>query len=439
MMERLQELFTDLRGFLYFASVYDLTKCLKAMLCGTAVMPFLFLFRGICRKKNATAGCHIMLLLIPMTLMGMSKLFYQRYFIIITALLTKYMKAWYGCVYFGIVLLLAAIYACNVRRSRRFLGTCRQVQDREMIESAIRTVTCGDRNGVHKRYLERVEVYAASTDESPFSGGIFRPYIVMPESMLEAQDQKSCSVVLCHELIHIRSGHIIWLTLFKFLTFLWWIDPFIYLCEAALKEDIEHACDEGCIFYTGISKRGYGNVLLAMTEQMIGVRKAATASFMNRNDYVILKKRLGYIAGRGSGDYQRCRRRDLRRFLAAMSVLVAMILATSYPRYTLQREVTVFDGSLQTIAYEEPFVQEIFSVEDRKLLIDEEKFEEFIASEHITGDYVYVSFNTIMKLPGMGGLGNVGMVNVEDAEDIFYLGADTTYNRIMEFCLKYLI
>lgn len=84
-------------------------------------------------------------------------------------------------------------------------------------------------------------------------------------------------------------------------------------------------------------------------------------------------------------------------------------------------------------------MQEAFKIENGRLLVDKSKFEELVASENITDEYVYASFDTIMKLPGMGGLGNVGMVNVADSDDIFYLSEDTLCNRILAFCLKYLI
>ena len=54
----------------------------------------------------------------------------------------------------------------------------------------------------------------------------------------------------------------------------------------------------------------------------------------------------------------------------------------------------------------------------------------------IDKDYVYISFGGYMKIPGIGGGGNTGMVNTKDYDDIFYLADDSVSNDIMEFLLK---
>ncbi len=114
------------------------------------------------------------------------------------------------------------------------------------------------------------------------------------------------------------------------------------------------------------------------------------------------------------------------------------IVVTSYPRYTIVKELAVYNEHVELIAYDTPLVRETFFVENGQLYVNPEKFEEFVMTQHITDEYVYVSFDNVMKLPGMGGLGNVGMVNVEDTEDIFYLSEKNIQNTILEFCLKYL-
>lgn len=440
LIEDVREILAAMHSLLYFASVYWLTKCLKSMLCGMILMPVIFLFRKIFRNRSATARCYFMLLLLPMTFMGMSRLFYQRPFIKITAFLSNHVNTWQGYFYFLIMLVLAVRFVHKNWQLRRQVKHCVQITDISVINKIIHTVTWKDWGTFQKWYLHRVKIYIADTNESPFAGGIVMPYIVMPRVLWEGQNKENRDAILCHELMHIKSGHILWLTLFKFLTFLWWVNPFIYLCESALKEDIELACDESCILYAGISKQEYSNVLLTMIEQLYCRQDAAAASFIGRSDFTILKKRIGYIAGRNNSRNFQYRKRICFGMFAACIMLVFMVISiTSYPRYTVIRELTVYDETVCVIADDTPLVRETFSIENGELCINQKKFEEFIKVENITDEYVYVSFDTIMKLPGMGGLGNVGMVNVSDTSDIFYLGAPTLSNKIMTFCLKYLI
>lgn len=440
LMENVREILAAMHSLLYFAVVYWLTKCLKSMLCGMILMPVIFLFRKIFRNKNATARCYSMLLLLPMTFMGMSRLFYQRPFVRVTAFLSMYISAWQGYFYFSVMLVLAVCFMYKNWQLRQRVRHCVQITDMGIINEIIHIVTWKDWGAFQKWYLHRVKIYIADTNESPFAGGIIMPYIVMPRVLWEGQNKENRDAILCHELMHIKSGHILWLTLFKFLTFLWWANPIIYLCEFALKEDIELACDESCILYANISKQEYSNVLLTMIELLHCRQNAVAVSFIGRSDFAVLKKRIGYIAGRNNSRNFQYRKRICFGMFAVCIVLVSIVISmTSYPRYTVIQELTVYDEAVCVIADDTPLVRETFSIENGELYINEEKFEEFIETENITDEYVYVSFDTIMKLPGMGGLGNVGMINVSDTSDIFYLGAPTLSNKIMTFCLKYLI
>lgn len=427
-----------------FTAVYAIQKCFKSMLCGIVIMPALFLLCRVWRRKNATACCYCMLMLIPMAFMGMSRLFYQKYFCYVTAALCSYAGAWLGVPYFCVMLALIFRFMQKNRKLGKKLKRCPQIAGAFVMKRAVHKITAKDRNPFQRYYLRRVDLYLADTDESPFSGGILRPYIVMPRAVWEGYSQKDCMTILCHELMHIKSGHIVWLTLFRCLTFWWWINPLVYLCENRLREYIELACDESCIFYAGLSGREYGGVLLSMVEQYQGSQSAVAASFsdvrgrLKRDDFSVLKRRIGYIAGRG-GKSRYKKRIGFGVFLACMAAVFILIAATSYPRFTLLQELAVYNEDIGLIAYDTPLLREAFLVEDGTLSVNSEKFDEFIASENITDEYIYVSFECIMKLPGMGGGGNVGMVNVQDPRDIFYLAADTWTNRMLEFYLKYLI
>ena len=74
-MATVQEILVVFKNFLDFASIYCLIKCLKAMLCGIAVMPFILFIHRLLKNKLATTSCYVMLLLALMPLMGMSRLF----------------------------------------------------------------------------------------------------------------------------------------------------------------------------------------------------------------------------------------------------------------------------------------------------------------------------------------------------------------------------
>ncbi|MBD5470547.1 MAG: M56 family metallopeptidase [Lachnospiraceae bacterium] len=408
-----------------FASIYCFSKCMKTLLCGLCLIPVLLVVHRILRKKSAILCCYLWTLLVPMAFMGMSKLFYQRYFVYVTAYLAKYTKAWHGYLYFGVMFALFMVFIIKNIYFRRTLKRMSQIYDTSVIN-------------------ERVKIYVSDINASPFSGGIIRPYIVAPRDVWERLDQKSRDVVIRHELAHINLGHIVLLTVFRFLTYIWWINPLIYLCERMLKEDIEHACDEYTIADAGITKHAYGCVLIGLAEHFCQNTNIAVASFIEQNDFRALKERIQYI-GAGKADKNEVifqKRVGIALALASVLLLSAGIAMTSYSRYTVLEEIYVYGEDMRQIACDTAAVNEAFRVEDKKLYIDAEGFERFLQEEQVSDEYVYVSFGTVMKLPGFGGCGDVVLVDVAgtgDTDDVLYLSSDTIENRLAEIFLKYII
>ena len=431
----IEKILTALGNTGWFASIYWLEKCMKTLLCGLCMMLALLLLRKALQKKSAVLSCYLWLLLLPAAFMGMSRLFYQKYFVYVTAYLDKYVKAWYGYVYFGVMLLLLAVFiARNISLCRR-LGRMPQIYDTRVINAF-----AGGASKIGAWYLRRVRIYCSDREESPFSGGILKPYVVVPKGTWERLDEDSRNVILSHELTHIRAGHIVLLTIMKLLTFLWWINPLVYVCQSLLREDIELACDACTIVQTGITRQGYGYVLLGMAAQLCSNKNIVVASFTEKGDFRRLKRRITYIGKRRMDSAGLLRQMCVGAAVTAVLLLAAFVLigATSYPRYTILDEIYVYGEDLGLIACDTQEVRDAFWVEGRTLHVQNEAFQRFVEQEDVAGEYVYISYGSVMKLPGMGGCGEVVMVNVSDSTDIWYVSADTIENRMAEVLLKWL-
>ncbi len=428
----IEKILTALGNTGWFASIYWLSKCMKTLLCGICVMLVLLMVRGILHKKSAVLSCYLWLLLLPAAFMGMSQLFYQKYFVYVTAYLGKYIKAWYGYVYFGVMFYLLAVFIARNVMLRKRLKQMPQIYDTSVINA------CSQ--GLGGRYLKCVRIYCSDTNESPYSGGMIKPYIVVPKAAWERLDDNSRNVILSHELTHIRSGHIVLLTVMKLLTFLWWINPLVYVCQSLLREDIELACDECTIAQTGITRQGYGYVLLGMIARFCHNQNIAVASFTEKGDFRRLKRRITYIGKRRADSAGLLRQMRAGAAVTAVLLLAAFVLIgeTSYPRYTVLDEIYVYGEDLGLIACDTQEVRDAFWVEGRTLHVQDEAFQRFVEQEDVAGEYVYISYGSVMKLPGMGGCGEVVMVNVADSTDIWYVSADTIENHMMETLIKWL-
>ncbi len=424
---------------LQFYAIYATSKCEKTMICGSVILLFIFLVHGRRSKTPVWLRYYSIFFLFPMVFMSMSKLFFVRPFVWITAWSSVLLKPLYAQIYMTVMLLLLFVFFIRHAWLRRRIQRLPLLARKELAWQAIDRVTAGAGNRWRKKYLQSVRIYVTDRCESPFSGGIVRPYIVLPSKLLDEWGQDKCLTVLCHELIHIGMGHIVMLTLFELLKIYWWINPLVYICEHMLREDIEFLCDEACVFTAGVSKIEYGTILLEMITMFSGVCRSETAAFAEKNTFVVLKRRICHL-GQTPGRRQAGRQRRSRLCLAgALAVLLFAIMATSYPRYTVMAEIALFNEELELVDYDSPRLREAVEHRDGELVLDEGRFAQLLREEQIDGEYVYVTYDTIMKVPGVGGGGNVGMIAVDDLSDIFYLRADTWENDALEFILKYLI
>lgn len=467
-MTRIYELLEVLRRFGIFVCQYGFSKCMRTAVCGLLVMLPLLVWHRCRREKSGGSGdmgFYSWFLLFPAAFTGMSKWFFQRWSIWLQNGFNMLGLTWVSGACLAVMMMLAGWW---VARKELLFWKIQKLycwhspngiphRGTEDWRDCVGQVTGKDRWELARRYLGRVRVYISEEGISPFCGGIFRPYIVMPNLYLEPMGEKidaggdqPCyedwclteqgKVLLCHELLHLKSGHILWINLFALLRIYWWFNPLVYLCERRLQQDMEKACDEGCLYYTDVSEREYGRMLLAMTGGQELMRPAGAATFLKDRDYHSLKSRIGNLRGKSERKQYRSIHRAVGlgyAFMLALGVLA--VATTSYPRYTRMPELLLYDENLHLICNDSPQLRAAVQVVDGYLQIDAERMEDCLKDLEIEGEYVYLSYGTIMKVPGAGGGGNVGMIALEDYEDIFYLRAETWENDFMEFCLKYLL
>ncbi len=419
---------------LNFAAAYSLMKCIKTMLMGLVVMGVILAVRQC--TKNTGRTQYLMLLLPAAAFTGMSKLFFLRGTVYITAFLHGNIQPIHGKCYFAVCAVLLFRMCLLQRGLQRSVRSLPVWWDQKERRSAIDAVTEGDYLPFCRRYLQTVRIYVSREEISPFSGGIFRPYVVMPQAVLEEWSPEQRRLVLCHELLHIRQGHILWLTLFQLLKIYWWANPAIYFYIRLLREDMELACDERCVAYTGAAPALYAGVMLRMLQMVQRAEPAGSPAFLKRDDFDGMRRRMERLAQMSRPGQPR-RRYRLQAVCFGLGVLLTIgaVAATSYPRYTRMTELVLYDDRMHMVDYDSEELRRAARVEDGRLVVDEGLFAQLLADRAVEGEYVYLSYDTIMKVPGCGGGGNVGMISMSDCGDIFYLAADCTENRVMEFCL----
>lgn len=436
-------------NFVAFCGKYGMLKCMKALIMGLVMVPFILIIRLYNRNKYASIDFYAVLLVLPMAFTGMCRFFYNPHIYFLTGILYKVAATTIGVIYFAVMFVLLFGFLHKNNKLRRWVRGLGRFNDEPMRVKAVEKTLGHDladgkrwfgRNCIAGPYLNRVRIYVTDKEVSPFSGGIWNPYVVIPEHLFNEASKEEQLMILCHELMHIKSGHIVWLFAFRLLWIYWWINPVMFWLNSKLRDDMERVCDEKCIGYTNTEPYSYGAVLLFVAGSMCKNAEADMVSFVGSRDYDKIKKRISYIELVGT---RKCFFRKLRTqtlaFALVCTVLAVGIWKSSYPRYSVIKELFLYDENINLCIYDAEELQDAVKVKNGRLIINHDKFDGLIKKNGISGDCVYIGFDTICKVPGWGGGGNVGVVSLDNYNDIYYLSKDCLLNDVMEFWLKYLI
>jgi beta-lactamase regulating signal transducer with metallopeptidase domain/Leucine-rich repeat (LRR) protein len=86
---------------------------------------------------------------------------------------------------------------------------------------------------------------------SPFLAGLIRPVMVLPERMADEDHADELPAVLAHELAHLNSYDLVWITLGRWVSVLLWFHPLAWKVRAAHATACEQVCDAVAADYAG--------------------------------------------------------------------------------------------------------------------------------------------------------------------------------------------
>ncbi len=452
-----------------FTLVYSMAKVVRVMAAGTVFMTAALLVcrfadRGHWRFKLG------MLCLVPLAcLTAYSKIFYTGKIVWFTGFTQQMISKELAVCYFSAAGVLALRNYWMGRRLRRRLCRMQRMDDpalpagwrRWMEETPAADArripraapagawrklrTCGVHLcGLFHRKSPKIQVYVTDDNSSgPFAGGVLKPYIVIPRRLIESLTEEEFSAILYHEALHLRLGHVILLHIFAALKIVWWIHPFIYLCDRALRENIEYSSDEGSLSYGALSVYAYATVMLkTLYCKNEGRCIGAGVTTFAPGSYQILKNRMEKLGTfhpnpHAGMEYQKKKKRLHRAVGLFVSSGALLLLLTCYPRFTKLKEIAVYDDQLKPVTFDLAAEGIHVQAEEEKFQISKEEFQKLVARHRPKGEYLVFSYDTIMKVPGVGGGGQAVMVNIEDPSDVFIIGRYTWKDRVKLFMMKY--
>ena len=109
----------------------------------------------------------------------------------------------------------------------------------------------------------KVEVATSPSISSPMALGILRPIIVFPTDLVEKLRIDELTLILMHELAHVRRWDNLTLLLQRLVSAVLFFHPAVWLCGRMLRREAEQACDDLVVCATGRSEayaRGLAHV-----------------------------------------------------------------------------------------------------------------------------------------------------------------------------------
>lgn len=216
----------------------------------------------------------------------------------------------------------------------------------------------------------RIALYYCQTPISPFTYGVFRPAVVLTG----LADEKSCDIILRHELQHVRFRDFLYRIFAMLAVLLHCFNPAVYFLFRELKEVQEMNCDERILkLLSENDRKRYGYTIIEIAQNARPV--FAPALYFSRNSKAFLEKRIRRIK------YPCDRKQTVMCILFGVICLLSAVPVYAYKPYTIdwRGDETITRSSLEGVyEIEEEIVYEeesgYFMPEDEALFQKEDHY-----------------------------------------------------------------
>lgn len=153
------------------------------------------------------------------------------------------------------------------------------------------------------RLRRPVRLMVTASRFGPAVLGLWRPAIVLPESIVQGKSPADLEPILAHELIHVRRGDL-WVGLLQTLAVgLWWFHPLVWLVNRSISREAERCCDEAVLATLRCAPARYARCLLEVLERKQTLRPVP--AFPGVRPVEVTSQRLERIMQLGQGCRQR--------------------------------------------------------------------------------------------------------------------------------------
>ena len=289
-----------------------------------------------------------------------------------------------------------------------------------------------------RRYICGQEILVSEMAAVPFASGLFHARIAVPRAMIEEFREEELEMILLHEKMHIRLGHLRCLFLGDVLRVLLWPNFFIGRCMRTFRKDLEDICDQVTIQESGGNAYEYGRLLIKSMKALGTEAFEGTAAFAGEKEYRDIRQRIRRIT-----EYEPYDSRRIRAFCACGLAVLAGIFLTvrdhSLPRYVkLTDMVLENDAGEFWILKDSGILRKAVSADDERVMIDRAAMDLILEEYEIEEREFSILFGGYEKLPGFGGNGNLVYVDYAGQEERLEIPYENSDAYITVMILKWI-
>ncbi len=185
---------------------------------------------------------------------------------------------------------------------------------------------------------KKIHVYLSDMAETAQTSGFFKPFILLPLSLVTRLSPKQVEAILIHELFHIRRNDYlinIFISCFRSIFF---FNPFAHLFYKALERERELACDDG-VLEMGFAPEQYAEALFCL-EKFRQVHPDFSLAANGKRPWLLME-RICRLLGKPA--------RRINKFnpLIFFSLLTALALFGIQPEKSIKNETNIRFSAIQ--------------------------------------------------------------------------------------------
>lgn len=194
---------------------------------------------------------------------------------------------------------------------------------------------------------KEIKLLSSNSIKAPFTFGLFKIYIVIPNTIIENLSDKDIHYILLHELSHCKNKDISINYILSILQILYWFNPIIWIIFKKIKNDREIICD------ISVLKKIHTNNYIEYGNTII--------NFINET----LKEQILFLTSHMGGSKKQIKRRIEK--ISNFSIETKKIKIKSIAIFTVVGVLTVIHSSF-ILAYNQSFTDTTYKFENKNVL-----------------------------------------------------------------------